>query len=359
MNESNIVVGKRNRNKQNNSSAAVHLESSSKCETDSGEPFFSCLASAITIDRLDGKINRFDDKSNNEDCNNLDLNHKNISKSSDPTSWKQMQKHKDRTQFMIAAEAEFQGLQDRKAWEVVDINEVPNDEKIFPMRWVFVTKKDGDLIKHKARIVLRGDLDKTSYNRDEIYSHTLGLQHFRSLMTYINYKDMETLSFDAVQAFVNAKRDKPVYCYMPEGFQQRGKVLCVYQALYGYRQSPKDWYNCYTNALKSLKFKSATEEKCLWIHESGLLLFFYVDDTILAFDKRFEKTALDIQQRLGDLFPIKLLGEAKSFLGIKIIRDRSKRKMWLVQEKYLERIKVSYNIKLLENSRPHLFQTMI
>lgn len=171
-----------------------------------------------------------------------------------------MQKHKDRTQFMIAAEAEFQVLQDRKAWKVISINDVPSDSKIFPMRWVFVSKRDGDLIKHKARIVVRGGLDSTSYNRDEIYSHTLGLQKFRSLMAYINYKDLETLSFDAVQAFVNARRVKPIYCYMPEGFKQRGKVLCVYQALYSHRQSPKDWFDCYTNALKALKFKSAVKK---------------------------------------------------------------------------------------------------
>ena len=49
---------------------------------------------------------------------------------------------------------------------------------------------------------------------------------------------METLSFDAIEVFVNARRDELIYCYMPEGFQQRGKILRVWQALYGHRQSP-------------------------------------------------------------------------------------------------------------------------
>lgn len=60
-----------------------------------------------------------------------------------------MQKHTDRTQFRIAVEAEFQGLQDREAWEG-SINKVPNGSKIFRMRSVFITKTDGDLVKHKA-----------------------------------------------------------------------------------------------------------------------------------------------------------------------------------------------------------------
>lgn len=71
-------------------------------------------------------------------------------------------------------------------------------------------------------------------------------------MAYINYRDIESLNFDAVQVFANSKRDKPIYWYIPEGFQRRGKVLRVYQALYGHRQSPKVWYDYYTSALKLL-----------------------------------------------------------------------------------------------------------
>ena len=178
-------------------------------------------------------------------------------------------------------------------------------EKIFPMRWVFITKKDGDLIKHKARIVVRGDLDKIPYNRDEIYTHKLSLPHLRSVLSLINHHDMETLSFDAVQAFVNAKRDKPIHCYMPEGFRQAGKVLRVWQALYGHRQSPKDWFECYTSALKSLKSKSISEEKCLWIHENGIILFFYVDDHIIAFDKKMRRKPLLYKKNSATCFQLK------------------------------------------------------
>lgn len=245
----NIITDARSRNPKNyDTSAMVHKEPEEDNGFTLGEPFFSCLASSITTDRFDGKINRFD---NSDTENDQNLSKKNDILSRDPCYWKQMQKHQDRSQFMIAAEAELQGFQSRRAWEVIDINEVAEKSKIFPLRWVFISKKDGDLVKHKARVFVRGDLDETPYCRDEIYSHTLRLQHFRSIMAFINAKDMETLSYDAVQAFVNARRDKPIYCYMPEGFRQRGKVLRVWQALCGHRQSPKDWFNCYTNALKS------------------------------------------------------------------------------------------------------------
>ena len=340
LSEQNILNEKRVRKKTKDFSALASFEPLNDFNVDVGEPFFSCLANAITTDRLDNKVDRFDTSTNL----NVNQSQAHPVTNKNPSSWKQMLKHEDRTQFLIAAEAEYKGLQDRQAWKVIDFNDVPMGEKIFPMRWVFITKKDGDLIKHKARIVVRGDLDKIPYNRDEIYTHTLSLQHLRSVLSLINHHDMETLSFDAVQAFVNAKRDKPIHCYMPEGFRQAGKVLRVWQALYGHPQSPKDWFECYTSALKSLKFKSISEEKCLWIHENCIILFFYVDDSIIAFDKKYEKEAFALQEKLGNMFPIKMMGEAKTFLGIKIIRDRPKRKMWLVQENYINRISKTYNI---------------
>lgn len=154
--ENNIIKNKRTRNSNTNMSAAVYVEQMEDYGIYSGEPFFSCLANAITVDRLDGKVDRVD--ISNSELDNKPLLHHTVS--SDPSSWKQMQKNSGRTQFMIAAETEFQGLQDRRAWDVVDITDVPENTKFFPMRWVFVTKKDGDLLKHKARIVVRGDLDK-------------------------------------------------------------------------------------------------------------------------------------------------------------------------------------------------------
>ena len=301
-----IISGSRLRSERMDTSAAINIEPEDDHGIDFGQPFFSCLASAITSDRFDNKVNRFDE--------NNDV-HESKQNKTDPTSWKQMMKHPMKDKFKIAAREEFQGLQNRRAWDVVDMTSVPEKEQIFPMRWVFVTKNDtdGNPAKYKARLVVRGDLDRVSYNRDEIYSHTLSLQHFRSLMAYINYNDMETISFDAVQAFVNAQRDRPIYCYMPEGFRQRGKVLHVRQALYGHRQSPKDWYNCYTAELRKLKFRSINEEKCYWVFEKKVILFFYVDDSIMAFRKEHTEIALSLQEKLCERFPIKKLGERIHF----------------------------------------------
>lgn len=59
----------------------------------------------------------------------------------------------------------------------------------------------------------------------------------------------------------------------------------------------------------------------------------------------FEKFAFSLQELLYNIFPIKKPGEATSFLGIKIIRDSEKRKMWLLQQSYMAKIGKTHYLK--------------
>jgi len=43
-----------------------------------------------------------------------------------------------------------------------------------------------------------------------------------------------------------------------------------------------------------------------------------------------------LKKQLGMSFTMKDLGPAKQILGIRIVRDRNKKKLWLSQEKYIE-----------------------
>ena len=42
---------------------------------------------------------------------------------------------------------------------------------------------------------------------------------------------------------------------------------------------------------------------------------------------------------------MKDLGPAQQILGMKIVRERTKRKLWLSQEKYIERVLEHFNMK--------------
>lgn len=55
---SSIISGKRNRTSKHDTLVAIFVEPENDLGVDSGEPFFSCLANAITTDKLEGKVNR-------------------------------------------------------------------------------------------------------------------------------------------------------------------------------------------------------------------------------------------------------------------------------------------------------------
>jgi hypothetical protein len=76
-----------------------------------------------------------------------------------PDGWKEMQKHPLKELFEAAAALEHNTLLARGTFQKV---KQPTDKQIIPLRWVFTYKFDqeGYLIKAKARICVRGDMQQ-------------------------------------------------------------------------------------------------------------------------------------------------------------------------------------------------------
>jgi hypothetical protein len=149
--------------------------------------------------------------------------------------------------------------------------------------------------------------------------------------------DLETLQLDAVNAFVHADLDEEVYMRMPPGFSKLNKVLRLNKALYGLRRSPLLWQTKFTSALKDLGFTEVPQEPCIVI-KGGIICFFFVDDIVFAFRKKDREEVGHITSSLKKIFTMKDIGELKWFLGMHIMRDRSKRHLWLSQLSYVEKI---------------------
>ena len=52
-----------------------------------------------------------------------------------------------------------------------------------------------------------------------------------------------------------------------------------------------------------------------------------------------------LKEELAESFEMKDLGPAKQILGVEITRDRKNRRLWLSQERYVERILERFNMK--------------
>ena len=81
---------------------------------------------------------------------------------------------------------------------------------------------DGYLLKHKARLCVRGDLQATS--TEDLYAATGAYRTFRILCAIMAYFDLDCDQLDVINAFVNAWLDEVVYVDCPPGYKEPGKV---------------------------------------------------------------------------------------------------------------------------------------
>jgi hypothetical protein len=80
--------------------------------------------------------------------------------------------------------------------------------------------------------------------------------------------------------------------------------------------------------------------------KGGVVVFFYVDDIVFCYRKGDKEKAHEAIQQLKMEYQMNTLGELKWFLGIHVLRDRSRRLLWLTQDAYIEKIAKQYEIDL-------------
>lgn len=260
-----------------------------------------------------------------------------------PKAWKDVANHPYCAMWKTAARVELEGL---KAKDTFDVVNRPTDlaQKVLPLIWVFTYKLDanGFLIKAKARICVRGDLQML--NAEEKYSATLAAKTGRLIFALVAGFDLESRQLDAINAFLNSELTEIVYTQLPDGFRQKGQVWKLKRALYGLRTSPRLWQKEASRVLQELGLQPVPEDPCLFVGE-GIIVFFYVDDIIIvniptdAARRRVEQLCHGIKS----YWDVRDLGEARWFLGIRILRDREQKKLWLCQDAYMSSIGVRFH----------------
>jgi hypothetical protein len=161
--------------------------------------------------------------------------------------------------------------------------------------------------------------------------------------------DLEAFQLDAVNAFTNSYLDEIVYCAFPDGFKQEGHYLLLHRALYDLRRSPLLWLKEFSTALRDLDLHEISGEPCLFINEDGIIIFFYVDNIVLLCRPENLSKLHELRKALIQRYEMRDLDELSWFLGIRIIRDRSQKKLWLYQDSYIKKITATFH---LEDRKP-------
>ena len=161
-----------------------------------------------------------------------------------------MLKHPHMTQFTQAVYREFEHLQSRGTFKLASRTDA--NSEILPLVWVFKYKFDnnGYLLKHKSRLCVRGDLQKTE---QDTAAATLAIRVFRALMAITASFKLTAKQYDAVNAFINSTMNEEIYVDYPEGMKRPTNVeypcFLLLRALYGLKQSPLLWLQEVTSTL--------------------------------------------------------------------------------------------------------------
>ncbi|KAJ4703769.1 Retrovirus-related Pol polyprotein from transposon TNT 1-94 [Melia azedarach] len=236
--------------------------------------------------------------------------------SNEPSTYKEAVTCTESTQWLAAMRDEIESLHKNQTWE---LTKRPRDRKIVTCKWVY-KKKEGE----------------TSV---EVVRHT----SIRVLLAIVAHQDLELEQLDVKTAFLHGELEEEIYMTQPDRFQVPGKedyVCKLKKSLYGLKQSPRQWYKRFDSYMIEIGYTRSPYDCCVYYSKAtnGSLIYpvLYVDDMLIAAENKSDV------QKLKDLlsveFEMKDLGAARKIQGVEIYRERSKKKLFLSQKGYIQKI---------------------
>eukprot|EP00873_Tetraselmis_striata_P018547 jgi/Tetstr1/438811/TSEL_027320.t1 len=268
-------------------------------------------------------------------------NYKEAISSNHPDDWKQ------------SMDREIASITKMETFVWISIPDLRRDNPstiIIHMAWAFAEKqdKDGNLIKRKARVVVRGDQLTAGENYDDTktYAPVVSFIALRTTIALGVQLDWELYQFDVTCAFLNANLDEDVYVY-PPGYGRKDQAWKLVKALYGLPQAPKAWFLHFSSFLRDFGFVSSECDPGVWtllaVDKSLLaILCVYVDDIMLATSPSSDIRE-GFQTSLFSTFDATTDGLCTWLLGMAIDRKPGG-VLHLHQEKYINDILTTFNM---------------
>jgi len=275
---------------------------------------------------------------------------------SDPT-YEEALKSPEKPKWDTAINAEYNDLLTNNTWDLVPRTQ---DIKVIKGKWVLKVKPPLDNPIYKARWVAKGFLQEYGIDFNETFANTVNPIAWRLIIAIVAYLNWEIDHWDVKLAFTNAKLNEEVYIEQPIGFEdsERPDWVCkLNRALYGLKQSPREWENHLRGLLAKRGFYPLKSEQSIYINKDGTtILIIYVDDILAISLKRDNITSLFTS--LSEAIKIKDLGPISTFLGIEFNRNRGDKSIRLSQKAYIDKIlkRFNYSVKTKGKIYPPISQ---
>ena len=298
------------------------------------------------------------------DC---DLAYSTIAAGDEPLSRKEMLSSTDIKDWLQSEVVELDSMKRLEVFDCMQREHLPRGKKVIRQKWVYKCKPD----RYKARLVAKGFM-QSPWDIGETYAPVTRLSTVRTLLAIAAGRpDWDLRHLDISTAFINATLKEEVYMECPDGYgactnldcghiqSLDDKLICqkckskidtqgdiiikLKKAIYGLKQSPRDWYDTIVGWLtKPTKeggqgFTQSPHDPCLIsklqhsspdlfkknssirptliskkVADTEMWIALYVDDLLMAgHSELIEPFVKDIAQK----YVIRDLGVPEVFLG--------------------------------------------
>jgi hypothetical protein len=222
-------------------------------------------------------------------------------------------------------------------WKLV---EKPADTVPITNKWVFTKKysKNGDLLKYKAQLVVKGCAQRPAHNYDKTFAPVVRLEMVRAILALAINKDLVICQMDVKGAYLNRVLKETVYMQQPEGYKDNtGRTCLLVKTLYSLKQAGWEWNRELDKKLHKHNFRHLCSDPCTYVHGAigdYKIITIWVDDLLLF--------ALSIQlcrRMKKDLcleWEITDLGEPAKIISIEITQEKDA--ITISQQQYIENI---------------------
>ena len=145
---------------------------------------------------------------------------------------------------------EMRALEKNNTWNVTTL---PVGKRTVGCKWVFTVKYNsgGSVERYKARLVVKGFTQTYGMDYSETFAPVAKLNTIRILLSLAANLDWPLHQLDVKNAFLNGDLEE-VYMDGPPGFEEKfgSKVCKLKKSLYGLKQSPRAWFEKFTQLVK-------------------------------------------------------------------------------------------------------------
>ena len=113
-------------------------------------------------------------------------------------------------------------LEKNHTWDLVD---VPKDKDVITVKWIYKTKQvpDGNVHKHKARIVARGFTQQSSIDFNENFAPVARMDTVRIVLAIAAQNKWHVYQMDVKSTILNGYLEEEVYVEQPQGYEVLGQ----------------------------------------------------------------------------------------------------------------------------------------